>query len=450
MARPMIASSPAATSGRAPTGVRLTLFLLCLVNLFTIGDRVLLGVLQEPIKHDFALSDLQLGILGGPAFALLYSLLNLPTARLAERYNRVTIIAVCLALFSAATASCGLAAGFGTLLLSRMAVSIGEAGTSPASLALIADKVPAARRTSAMSIFSVGGPLGAMVALLGGGWLAQHYGWRAAFWAFGTGGALVAAVIALTLRDPRHHGASDGPLPSFGHDFAVLLRKPTFVWVCMVNIIGAFCGGSILQYLVSFLIRVHGLSLVQAGLLAGVATGISGVVGALGGGFVADRLGRRRPEARLWLGSAGLALASILYCIAFWTPLTIAVPLLLVGAVGLNMYPAIGYAASVAVVPARMRATAVAVFMVAGGVIGSGLGPPTIGALSDMVASANLHAVGLDRSRCLAAMANPQCQAAVANGLRWAMTVGAALLAVGALSFWLASRSLVRELAEDA
>ena len=185
-------------------------WLLCVVYLFNHVDRQILAILIQPIKAEFDLSDTDLGLLGGVAFALFYSTLGIPIARYADRGNRKTIIAVSLAMWSLFTALTGLARTFWHLLLARVAVGIGEAGCSPPAYSIISDYFEPKRRATAISIYSLGVSGGAIVGLVVGGHLAEAYGWRTAFYVLGLPGVALAIVVAITLREPPR-GWSDPP-----------------------------------------------------------------------------------------------------------------------------------------------------------------------------------------------------------------------------------------------
>src|SRR5688572_13962451 len=175
---------------------------LLVVYTFNFIDRVVIGIIGEPIKIEFGLTDFQLGLLGGPMFAVLYTLLGIPIARLAERSNRMTILAICLAIWSAMTAACGLALSYVQLCAARIGVSIGEAGCTPPANSVIADYFPADRRATALSIYALGIPIGSMIAAVGGGWIATEVGWREAFIWLGVPGVLLAVIVKLTVKEP--------------------------------------------------------------------------------------------------------------------------------------------------------------------------------------------------------------------------------------------------------
>ena len=196
-------------SSYSPAYLRYALGLLCVVYVVNFVDRQVLSILLQSIKEDLGLSDLQLGLLSGTAFGLFYATLGIPIARLADRSSRKGVIAVCLAIWSAMTALCGTASGFATLLRYRVGVGVGEAGGSPPAHSMISDYFPPERRASALGVFSLGVPLGILVGFLAGGWLDEALGWRKAFIVVGLPGVLLAAVVALTLREPQR-GHSEG------------------------------------------------------------------------------------------------------------------------------------------------------------------------------------------------------------------------------------------------
>ena len=185
---------------------RYVLAVLVLVYVVNFVDRQVFSILIEPIKADIDLSDTQLGFLGGVAFAFFYTIAGIPIARWADRGNRVTIVTLALVIWSGMTALTGLARGFGSLMIARIGVGIGEAGCSPPIHSLISDYFPPERRATALSIYALGIPIGAAIGTLAGGWIGQYYGWRTAFLVVGLPGLAIAVLVKLTLREvPRGH-----------------------------------------------------------------------------------------------------------------------------------------------------------------------------------------------------------------------------------------------------
>lgn len=397
---------------------------LLLLFTFNFIDRILLGIVQEPIKQEFNLQDWQLGLLGGPAFALLYTILGIPIARLAETRSRVTIISISVALWSAMTAACGLANGFWQLLAARVGVSIGEAGCTPPAHSLLSDYYPPAQRTTALAIYALGIPFGTAIAGLAGGWLAQTYSWRIAFLALGLPGLVLALLTKWTIKEPPRRGTGS-TLPPFGKALTTLLAKPAFTHVAFGGALVSFFGYGAAQFLPSFLIRTHELSLFQASI---VFAGIAAVFVALGtfaGGALTDRLVRRDTRFMVWLPAAGLCLAVPFYVSTYFMDnLVLAFAPLCIGSVLHYMYLGPMYAVTQSVAPPLLRATATAVLLFIVNLIGYGLGPPVLGALSSFFA----RTVG------------------EAEGLRYALMTDTLILLWAAVHFLLAARTLKRDI----
>jgi MFS family permease len=421
------------------------LFLLCLANAFNLGDRLLLGVVQEPIRLEFGLSDFQLGLLGGPAFAVLYALLSIPIARIADRANRITIGSIALGVWSGLTAVCGLAGSYVQLLIARVGVSVGEAGAAPPALSYISDIFRPERRATAMAVFAIGGPAGALIATTLGGRIAQDLGWRWAFIIFGIAGTVLAVVIRLTLCEVRHAGTRPAPI-AFGDAIRHLASRRSYVHVCAGGVFAAFSANFIMQYMTSFLMRVHELPIARASVIVGLAGGLFGMIGAFSGGYLADMVSRRRPAARTLVVAVAFTLAAFGFTLAFWTPLAVAIPLLLFSSFCMNTYPGVSFAVSSAVAPPAIRAMSIAIFTLAGNLIGYSLGPPILGAISDWAAARELARGGVDAAQCVADLAPALCAQSRGAGLRWALTIGALLLLGGSWHYFRASRTLEQDI----
>lgn len=418
---------------------------LLIVYTFNFIDRVVIGIIQEPIKAEFGLTDFQLGLLGGPAFAVLYTLLGIPVARFAERHNRMTILAICLGIWSAMTAACGFAVNYATLVAARIGVSIGEAGCTPPANSVISDYFPADRRASALSIYALGIPIGSMIAAVGGGWIATHVGWREAFIWLGVPGVVLAVIVKLTVKEPPR-SAPKGDTPSFSAALGALTKKPTFWHIAFGSALASFVGYGVGQYLVSFMIRTHGFSLFEGATLVGVVLGLCAAIGTFASGFLADRISKRHPNALSWLPALGFACATPLYLLAFVLPnIWLAMPALMVGAVTHYFYLGPMYAVTQGVVAPRMRATAVAVLLFVVNLIGYGMGPPVIGALSDFLAQGQLAAHGLTPAMCAERTGDAQCASGIETGLRWAMMIGVCGYLWAGLHFLLSARTLRRD-----
>lgn len=425
---------------------------LFVVYTFNFVDRILIGILQEDIGKEFGISDFYLGLLGGPAFAILYTLMGLPIARAAERNNRITIIAIGAAVWSAMTAACGFAGNFTQLVLARIGVGIGEAACVPASQSVITDYFPANRRATALSVWSLGIPIGSMLAAVGGSWLVANFDWRSAFWLLGAPGIAVAIVFKLTVREPPRAGPATEP-PSFAEALKLLATKRTFWHVAAAGALMAFVGYSTSQFLPAFMVRNFeelGATLAERKLHAGYAFGaIAGIATASGtflGGFLCDRMSQRHPLVYVWLPMTALLSAWALYLAGFWQASFWGwFALLMVAPMLHYMYLGPGYAVVQSIVPVRMRATTIAVLILIINLIGYGLGPPVIGALSDAFANADLAPLGLDAAGCKRDASPAACAPALAGGLKYAMLCVVAILPWPALHFWLAGRTFLKE-----
>ncbi|ODT89400.1 MFS transporter [Phenylobacterium sp. SCN 70-31] len=384
----MTATTPPAATGVSRGYARYALGLLLLVYVINYVDRQVLSILIEPIREELGLTDTQIGLLSGLGFALFYAAAGLPIARLADRTSRKGIIAGCLALWSGATAVCGLAMNFPQLLVARAAVAIGEAGAGPAGHSMLADIFPHGKRATALAIFSCGVPIGILVGLLAGGWLNEMFNWRTAFVIVGLPGVLVAVVVALTLKEPPRSGvaATEAPL-STSETLRTLMRIPAFNYLVAGAALHAFTSYGALQWNPAFMIRFHGLSTAEAGLALGLISGVTGVIGTLAGGWFADLLGRRDNRWYAWLPALMIGVRAPLFISAYMapTPALAIVLLILPGFLG-NSFTGPVFGTIQTIAPARVRAFASAwtLFIIA--LVGFGLGPLVIGVASDALA----------------------------------------------------------------
>lgn len=430
--------------------------LLTLVYTWNFIDRSLLGNLAQPIKADLHLQDWQVGVLGGLAFALLYCIVGLPVAWLAERRSRVGIISLAVAFWSAMTALCGLTTGFWTLALARVGVGVGEAGYNPPAYSLIADYYPADRRASATGLFTLGVPLGILLAALIGGPIAQAWGWRAAFVALGLPGLALALLFRLTMPEPVRGGMdavpADAAPASMARVLKTMLSKPAFLHLTLGASLASFSGYAFSTFAVSFLQRGFPLDLATAARAYGLFGAVSVAVGAAGGGFLADAAGRRDPRLRAVVPGVGLILSGPLYMLAFNQPSVGGLGLYVIAPAILQyLYLGPVFALAQNMVGARMRAAATALVVIAITVIGLGLGPLTIGAISDLFAARSFTGDGAFAIACPGGQAAAPdlagaCRAASFAGLRQALTVAAAVFVWSGLHLILAARTLKRDL----
>ncbi|HTI66207.1 MAG TPA: MFS transporter [Caulobacteraceae bacterium] len=452
-----------ATAAPAPVSrAYRTYMLTVMVVVYTSNfiDRSLLGVLGQPIKADLKLQDWQLGMLGGLAFALLYSFAGLGVARLAEHKPRATIISTALAIWSAMTALCGAATGFWTLALARVGVGLGEAGYIPPAYSLIADYYPPQKRASALGIFTLGVPFGAFLGATLGGALAQAFGWRVAFLALGLPGLAVALLFKLTVREPVRGGMdaaapAEGPPPSFGAVLAMMLRKRALVHLTLGASLTSFSGYAFAQFAIPFLLRGFPLDLRTAALAYGVFGALSAAIGVGCGGYLADAAGRKDPRWRAWIPGFALMAAAPLFMLALTQPTVARLGALVIVPLILQyLYLGPVFALVQNLVDARSRATATAVVNVSITLIGLGLGPMTIGALSDLFAGRSYPGLMPFVKACPGGVAPPgaqgfaaeACHAASFAGLQQALIAAAAIYIWAGLHFVLAARSLRKDL----
>ena len=272
------------------------LFTLLVVYMFNFVDRQIVALLMEPIKQDLGLSDTQLGFMSGIAFAIFYTTLGIPIARLADRSHRVNIISVAIAVWSGMTVLSGMAANFWQLVIARVGVGIGEAGCTPPAHSLISDYFPKEERSRAISIYMMGVPLGILVGFLVGGWINQLYGWRMAFIALGVPGLIMAVIVKLTVREPirgQHDSASidHQQQVSLMQTVAYLWRKASFRYLVTAMALTAFVGSGVGQWQAVFFIRNHGMNTGELGTWLSLTSGFCGAVGIYLGGYLCQRFG---------------------------------------------------------------------------------------------------------------------------------------------------------------
>lgn len=366
------------------------LSVLVVVYTFNFIDRQILSILLEPIKQDLGLSDTQLGLLTGFAFALFYATLGIPIARLADKSNRRNLIALALTIWSGMTALSGLAQNFWHLLLARIGVGVGEAGCSPPAHSMIADYFPAEKRATALGIYSLGIPVGILFGFIAGGWLNEFFGWRVAFFVVGVPGLLLALLVRFSLREPPRGMAEgrvdEGVQPTIKETFNFLWAKKAFRHLAFGGALTAFVGYGVVTWMPSFLIRSHGMDTGDAGTYLGLILGIPGGIGIALGGWCADRYGARDTRWYLWIVSVAL-LAGVPFSVGIYLSETAWMSLLflmLPVALG-NFYQATTFSQTQGLVSLRMRAVAAAVLLFILNIIGLGAGPQAVGIVSDLL-----------------------------------------------------------------
>lgn len=394
-------------------------------------DRQIIGILAVPIKAELHLTDGQLGLMGGLAFALFYSGLGIPIARLADRKDRGAIMAVALALWSLMTALCGVAQNFGQLFLARLGVGVGEAGGVAPAYSLIADIYPAEKRARALALYAFGIPIGSATGIVFGGFIATAIDWRYAFFIVGLAGLLLAPLFRKVVRDPRAERAAAGaaaPAPEkLGTVLGLIARKPSFWLLSLGASCSSMMGYGLFFWLPSFLVRSFGISLLSASLHFGAILLVGGLTGIWLGGRVADGMARRNRGAYALVPAVAFVTTIPFYALGIGAQAILpAMALLLVPtALGLVWLGPVT-AAVQGLVPPSMRTTASAIFLFVNSLIGIGVGTPAIGWLSDAL---KVH-YG-------------------AESLRYAILAGTGFYVAAALLLLLASRFLERDWASE-
>ena len=398
------------------------LVMLLLVYTFNFVDRQILGILAPSIKADLDLTDTQLGALGGIAFALLYSTFAIPLSWLADRTSRTWVITVSLAVWSGFTALCGIATGFWQLFAFRLGVGVGEAGGVAPSYAVIADTFPAGSRARALSIYNLGIPLGSAAGVLFGGYVASAVDWRWAFVAVGLAGLLLAPIFRLVVRERVRPPATPDQAP-ISAVFGILARKRSFWFLALGAASSSMLGYGLAFWLPSLMKRSFGLALVPTAQFYGSLLLIGGVAGVLLGGFVGDRLGARDKAAYARLPAICFAIAVPLFAAGILsTSVPAAFLFFLIPQALVYVWLAPVIAAVQHLVPAHMRATASASFLLINNLIGLGAGSFVLGWMSDAMTLAYGD-----------------------ESLRYAMLFGLALYLLAGVLMWLAGPALRKD-----
>ena len=476
----------------------LVLGLLLCAYVVNFIDRTIISILGPAIRAELGLTSTQMGMLGGLYFALLYTLLGIPIARLAERVSRVNILAVSLVVWSGFTALCGAAGNFVMLALCRFGVGVGEAGCSPPAHSLISDYFEPRRRASAMAVYGLGVPLGVMFGAAAGGWLAQTVGWRWAFVVVGLPGVILAVIFKLLVKEPPR-GYADrearaaaglaarppeppGPL-SLGYEVrevgavtrAIFGKWPVLHMTLGITLVSFGLYGSG-QFAPQYFVAAFELDLTRVGLIIGLIGGLGAGIGTLAGGFLADRLARFSPAWYALTPAIGLAICTPLYILAYtqatWQG---AAALLLIP--GLFHYTYLGPTFGVVQnsVDGRRRATATAVLLLFLNLIALGGGPPFTGWVIDQLAGAHFAGAGvgdvwalilagmggagnpdLFAAACPGGVAPPDsaaalgqaCRSALAHGTQGGLIVTFLFYAWGSVHYFLAALGMARHLQE--
>lgn len=497
MATTQAHSAPDAHPAYTPFYKTTVLWLLVIAYTFNFIDRTIISTIGQAIKEDLKLTDEQLGWLGGLSFALLYTTLGIPIARLAERKSRVNIIAIAIVVWSGFTALCGLATSYVQLLLFRVGVGVGEAGLSPPAHSLISDYFEPKKRASALSIYAFGIPLGTMFGAIAGGWIAQNVSWQAAFMLVGLPGIAVAIAIKLIVKEPprgwsdrqlasetaaagaetpgaigREASAAGAPNPPLS-SAEIMATKPPSMWAVTKRLFGSwgmfhmaagitvasFAGYGAGQYVPPYLIRQYGMDLATAGLLFGLVAGVANGAGTLLGGFLTDWASKRNLRWYALVPAIGLLVATPLYLWTFTRDTWQAgVATWLVAGVLHYTYLGPTFGVVQNAMDVRMRATAVAILFFVLNLIALGFGPPFTGWLIDQFAqNAWLTSGGVEAFKAACpggigpvggpAAVDAACKAATAAGTRLGLLGTTLIYAWAGLHYLLAALTLPRDIA---
>ncbi|WP_373009449.1 spinster family MFS transporter [Hyphomonas sp.] len=465
-----------------------TYVLLVLMAVYTLNfiDRNLMGVLAQPIKESFGLSDGQFGILAGWPFALFYAVMGLPIAMMADRSNRVRIIAACIILWSIMTALCGFAAGFWTLLIFRVGVAVGEAGCTPPANSIIGDYFQARSRATALGIYSMGvtiggvlanlfaGPISDMEGATFGNWLgsiglggmfrgidwSSVEGWRIAFVVIGVPGILIAALLLFTIKEPPR-GYSDPPQATpvekanLRETLKELYSKPSFWWMTAGASLVAFVGYGLFTFQIPFLVREHGLTNGEAAVHYGAPLAALAAAGTFFGGFLTEKLTSWSKTAVAWIPAIGLLIAVPAYIAAFYSSnLTMVFIFWSIAAVSHYAYLGAQYNIGQGVVSSQSRATAIAVLLIIVSIIGNGIGPQFVGMVSDYLMTQHLAASSmpdLTQAMCLDKGLEKSveqlavCAKATSEGLKQSVSITVCWFIVAAGCFLMSARTLKQD-----
>lgn len=418
---PQVAAQADAVAARPSIRRYYVLGILTVVYALNFLDRTIFNVLIEPIKKEFVLSDTTMGLLAGFGFVLFYSLLGIPIARIADRLNRRNIVAIAFAFWSAMTALCGMASSVATLALARIGVGIGESAGTPASQSLVADLFNKNERPRALGIYAIGTYLGVFLGYFIGGYVNQHYGWRMAFYTAGLPGIVLAAVLWLTVSEPRRGAMAETFTPEpLGPTLGFLASQKTFIIVLVGFCLTTFTNYATGAWIPPFLARVHHLSSVEIGTYAGTFKGLAGMAGTLVGGLVVAQISQRDDRWKLWAPAITSGLAGPVFAVCMLTQdfKTMVAALAATSfLVGFHLGPIFAIAQTVA--KPSMRALASAIILLTATCFGQGVGPLAVGMLND-------------------ALKNDYG----ANAVRYSLLSAAVMTTLGALLFVWAARSI--------
>ncbi|MGF6654536.1 putative MFS family arabinose efflux permease [Paraburkholderia youngii] len=438
-------------STRSRSYERWLLFLLVLIYASSMTDRILVAIVGPVLKREMGLSDFQLGLLSGLAFSIFYATLGIPIGRLAERYNRKLMISVSIVAWSLMTMLCGTAGSFASMMVYRLGVGIGEAGSTPTSHSLLSDQFPPSKRATVYGIYALGPAVGVFIGAFGGGTIAHLYGWRMAFYAFGFPGIILGLIAYFTLREPKRgnfDSIESKHVPALKEVLAAFVREKPFwqmslgIVTTSISIYGTFMFQSI------YMGRTFGLNMQQAGLTLAIVNGVGAFVGGLIGGYGSDWMAKRDRRWYGWIPAVG-SLLGIPFTIISFTSMNFAVSTvaMFLMATSLNVWNGPSFSVIHSRLEPRMRATASALVFLLMNLVGQGLGPAWVGWMSDRFAANIFTGSGDYAAACKAPIVDAvaaSCHVAGTQGLRYAMIAPIIMVAIATWSFFAAARSIGR------
>ena len=396
-----------------------TLFMLVLVFTSSHVDRQIMGILGQPIKESLLITDTQLGLLTGIMFAVFYATLGMPMAMWADRNNRRNLISFSVFLWSLMTALCAAATNFMQLLLLRIGVGVGEAGSNPPSHSMIADLYPPEKRSTAMAIFGTGINWGILIGFLVGGWINEWYGWRTAFVVVGLPGIFLAILVRYTVKEPPR-GYSEAlkqetPAPAFREVATFIWRSAVLRHIIAAGALVSFAGYASVIWVPIYLVRIHGMGTGEVGSYLALLIGVGGAIGIYLGGRIADFMAAKRGQQWLpWV----VAVSSLITLPMLYLTFMATTPMAAIAAYALpamlgTLYVAPGFALIQNSTPLEMRSVAAAINLFITNIIGLGLGPFTVGFFSDVFSSTHGE-----------------------DGLRWGLATTILILLWGVFHYW--------------
>ena len=396
-----------------------TLFMLVLVFTSSHVDRQIMGILGQPIKESLLITDTQLGLLTGIMFAVFYATLGMPMAMWADRNNRRNLISFSVFLWSLMTALCAAATNFMQLLLLRIGVGVGEAGSNPPSHSMIADLYPPEKRSTAMAIFGTGINWGILIGFLVGGWINEWYGWRTAFVVVGLPGIFLAILVRYTVKEPPR-GYSEAlkqetPAPAFREVATFIWRSAVLRHIIAAGALVSFVGYASVIWVPIYLVRIHGMGTGEVGSYLALLIGVGGAIGIYLGGRIADFMAAKRGQQWLpWVVAVSSLITLPMLYLTFMatTPMGAIAAYALPAMLG-TLYVAPGFALIQNSTPLEMRSVAAAINLFITNIIGLGLGPFTVGFFSDVFSSTHGE-----------------------DGLRWGLATTILILLWGVFHYW--------------